>query len=104
MRIARKFHLTGIFALLALAASAAFAQTTNATLVGSVLDPQSSVIAGATITVKDKGTGISRTVETDSTGTYRVFPLNPGRYEVSASMAGFKTKVVPEVILKSLRS
>ncbi|MDQ6699499.1 MAG: carboxypeptidase-like regulatory domain-containing protein [Acidobacteriota bacterium] len=100
MRIARKFYLTGTFALVALAAPAAFAQTTNATLVGSVLDPQSSVIAGATVTVKDKGTGVSRTVETDSAGSYRVFPLNPGRYEVSASMAGFKTKIVPEVILE----
>ena len=85
---------------LSLLAGPVCAQTTNATLLGSVLDSQSSVIAGATVTVKDKGTGIARTVQTDSTGNFRVFPLNPGRYEVSASMAGFKTKVIPEVILE----
>ena len=85
---------------LSLLAGPVCAQTTNATLLGSVLDSQSSVIADATVTVKDKGTGIARTVQTDSTGNFRVFPLNPGRYEVSASMAGFKTKVIPEVILE----
>ena len=76
------------------------AQTTNATMLGTVLDPQASIIAGATITVKDKGTGISRVVSTDPSGNFRVFPLNPGRYEVSASMPGFKTKLVSEVILE----
>ncbi len=81
-------------------ASILSAQTTNSTIVGSVLDSQGSVVAGATITIKDKGTGVSRSVNTDGTGNYRVFPLNPGRYEVSASMPGFKTKVVSEVILE----
>lgn len=76
------------------------AQTTNSTLVGSVLDGQGSVVAGATVTIKDKGTGVSRSVTTDGTGSYRVFPLNPGRYEVSASMPGFKTKVAPEIIVE----
>lgn len=83
-----------------LLAISAFSQTTNSTILGSVIDAQSSVVSGATITVKDKGTGVSRTVVTDGGGSYRVFPLNPGRYEVSASMAGFKTKVIPEVIVE----
>lgn len=76
------------------------AQTTNATLIGNIVDPQASAVAGATVTVKDKGTGVSRTVQSDADGSFRVFPLNPGRYEVSSSMAGFKTKLVPEVILE----
>ena len=97
----RRVPLLTCFALgLSLLAGHVCAQTTNATLLGSVLDSQSSVIADATVTVKDKGTGIARTVQTDATGNFRVFPLNPGRYEVSASMAGFKTKVIPEVILE----
>lgn len=95
--LARLFR--SVSALLLLASSAA-AQTTNATLLGSVIDPQSSTIAGATVTVKDKSTGVARTVQSDADGSYRVFPLNPGRYEVSASMSGFKTRVVPEVILE----
>ena len=85
---------------ISLFAGSLFAQTTNATMLGTVVDPQAGTIAGATITVKDKGTGISRVVTTDPSGNFRVFPLNPGRYEVSASMAGFKTKLVSEVILE----
>lgn len=80
--------------------TSSIAQTTNATLIGSVVDPQNSAIAGATVTVKDKGTGVSRTVQSEGDGNFRVFPLNPGRYEVSASMSGFKTKIIPEVILE----
>ena len=89
-----------ILLLLPLIASALSAQTTNATLVGTVVDPQTSMIAGATVNVKDKGTGVVRSVKTDGTGSFRVFPLNPGKYEVSATMPGFKTKVLPEVILE----
>jgi hypothetical protein len=96
-------HFSGFsrfFIGLSLLASSLVAQTTNSTIVGSVMDGQSSVVAGSVITVKDKGTGVSRTVTTDTTGSYRIFPLNPGRYELSATHPGFKTKIVPEVILE----
>ncbi len=76
------------------------AQTTNATLVGSVTDATGGVVVGATIAAKHVATGVVRTVTTDEFGHYRVFPLNPGTYEVTASMTGFKTKVVPNVVLE----
>src|SRR5205807_9698715 len=41
----------------------------------------------------------TRSVETSQTGSYRVFPLMPGRYEVSAAAAGFKRKIQPSVVL-----
>ena len=71
------------------------AQTTNATLVGGVTDPQSSAVVGATVVVKNMATGISREVKTSDLGTYRVFPLNPGTYEITASAPGFKSKAAP---------
>src|SRR2546425_1869308 len=76
------------------------AQTTNATLVGGVTDPQSSAVVGATIVVKNMATGISREVKTSDLGTYRVFPLNPGTYEITASAPGFKSKAAPNVVLE----
>src|SRR5262245_5697529 len=82
-----------------LLATAAVAQTTNATVVGDVTDPQQAAVVGATVTVKEIDTGVTRTVQTSPSGSYRVFPLLPGRYEVSASAAGFKKKVQPNVIL-----
>ena len=86
--------------LASLFSSLAFAQTTNATLVGTVTDPQASVMAGVNITAKDLGTGTARATVSDANGNFRIFPLNPGRYEVTAQLTGFKTKVMPEVVLE----
>lgn len=81
-------------------AASALAQTTNATLIGDVTDAQGGGIPGAAITVKNIGTQVTRTVETDAQGTYRVFPLNPGRYEVTASATGFKSSLRPNIVLE----
>ena len=81
-------------------ASIAVAQTTNATLVGDVVDSSSSVVPNATVTVTAKGTGIKRSVETNDTGAYRVFPLNPGKYDVSVSKAGFRTQTIQDVVVE----
>ena len=82
-----------------LSVMAAIAQTTNATIVGDVTDPQGAALVGATITVKNTATGVTRTVPTSEFGAYRVFPLNPGTYEVSVAAPGFKTKVQSNVVL-----
>ena len=78
----------------------AVAQTTNATLVGDVVDSSSSVVPNATVTVTSKGTGIKRSVDTNESGSYRVFPLNPGTYDVSVSKAGFRTQTLQDVIVE----
>src|SRR4051812_47053171 len=84
-----------IFAL----AIGAYAQTTNATIVGDVVDPSGSAIPGAAITVRNMDTGVSRELKSDESGSYRVFPLNPGNYEVTASSPGMKTQVQRNVSL-----
>src|ERR1700694_569496 len=66
----------------------ATAQTTNASIIGDITDPQQAAVVGATVTV-----------QTSPTGSYRVFPLMPGRYEVAATAAGFKRKIQPSVVL-----
>src|SRR5262249_33904511 len=72
---------------------------TNASIVGDVTDPQQAAVPGVTIAVKELDTGVSRTVTTGPTGSYRLTPLTPGRYQVSASAPGFKTKVQSQVVL-----
>lgn len=76
------------------------AQTVNATLVGDVVDASGAAIVGAKVVVKNKATGLLREVETNETGSYRVFPLNPGEYEVSVSKAGFRTQTIPSLTLE----
>jgi hypothetical protein len=67
----------------------AFGQATSGTISGTMLDPQGNVLAGATVKVKNLGTGATREVTSNSNGTYRVTGLAPGRYDVEAAAQGF---------------
>jgi hypothetical protein len=84
-----------------LAVPLAVAQTTNASIVGIVTDPSGGAVPGATITVTNIATKVSRSVTTNEVGAYLVTPLIPGRYEVKTSVAGFRTRVQPEVVLET---
>ncbi|QEE29120.1 TonB-dependent receptor [Terriglobus albidus] len=77
----------------------ASAQTVNATLTGHVEDSQGATISGATVTVKNTGTGAVRTTITDPNGLYTVTNLQPGSYEVTTTMNGFSTKTLTGLTL-----
>lgn len=69
------------------------AQTTGATLSGTITDAAGKVVANAKISVNNPATNQATQAETDSAGSYSVRNLSPGDYEVSVSAAGFDTKV-----------
>lgn len=89
------------FAALAMASSIAFGQAaTNASdLSGTVTDPNGAVVAGATVTARNSGTGFSRNVTTGTDGSYTFIGLPPGDYEVTAEAPTFKKTVISPVRL-----
>ncbi len=82
-----------------LVAGTCHSQLTNATLVGTVQDQAGSVIAGATVTVRNLGTNQARTDITSANGLYRIADLPPASYEVKVEKQGFKTTVSSNVVL-----
>jgi hypothetical protein len=83
-----------ILALLVVSSTApAFAQTTGATLQGTVADEQGGLLPGASVTVTNVETGVSRTLTTDERGWYRAAALQPGAYALKVELAGFVTYV-----------
>ncbi len=65
-------------------APAAFAQSVEASLTGSVIDKTGNFLADATVTVKNEKTGEERVVKTNAQGLYRVTGLKPSVYTVRA--------------------
>src|SRR6185503_7452658 len=88
----------GVLLLAALAGSA-IAQGGNAQLGGTVQDVSKALIPGASVTAKNTGTGIAVTQVTNESGTYSFPVLQPGTYEVSAQLPGFKTSLQKDVAL-----
>jgi hypothetical protein len=75
------------------------AQTTTATLSGSVQDQNSAVIAGASITVQNKATSFERTATTNESGGFTVPLLPPGTYSIIVRRDGFTSVEVRDVVL-----
>src|SRR5690349_3653413 len=80
-----RIMLAGIF----VCSSSALAQGL-ATLRGTVTDSSGAIVPSATVTVKQVGTGFSRSVTTDSGGTYLIPALHPADYVLTAEAKGFR--------------
>jgi hypothetical protein len=66
-------------------------------IAGTVTDPGGAVVVGASISVIDVGTGLTRTAVSTSAGTYLVPLLQPATYRVEVSKSGFKVSVSAEI-------
>ena len=67
-----------------------FPQGNTGRILGTVTDQSGGYVAGATVTVTDVERGTSRTIVTDSSGTYVCISLLPGTYTVKVEAKGFK--------------
>src|SRR5438132_10683807 len=78
---------------------AANAQVTGATLSGTVTDTSGAVIPGVTISIKNRATGVGRTVMADEAGLYSAPNLQAGGYDVTATQPGFSTVAQSNITL-----
>ena len=76
------------------------AQSTDASVFGTVKDATGAVIPGATITATNDGTGFTRSAVTGPEGRYRVRALNPGTYTLMMELDGFKTITMTGITLQ----
>jgi hypothetical protein len=65
-------------------------EETAATITGVVTDSTGALVQKATVTVTNKDTNATRTVETNDDGNYIITPLTPGTYTVVIEHPGFK--------------
>lgn len=77
----------------------AFAQSSTGSISGSVTDERQGVIQGASVTVRNVGTGFTRTGTVDSEGRYRLVNLPIGSYEVVIEAANFAKYVQTGITL-----
>jgi hypothetical protein len=71
------------------------AQIENGEIVGVVTDPSGAALVHAMVRVQNIETGQEITLRTNSSGVYTDEQLLMGRYELSASAAGFSSVTVP---------
>jgi hypothetical protein len=91
---------TGIVAVFAFALAGAplWAQ---ARLTGTVKDSTGAVVPSASVAVRNVETGQVTSAQTNVSGVYSVSFLNPGRYEVSCELRGFKRALRSGIVLET---
>jgi len=91
---------SGFIFFVLLISSSLLAQTFRGTILGTVTDPQGAVVAGAKVTVRNVNTGLERTTQTSSDGSYAIPELPTGTYTVTVTQSGFQTSSVTGVAVE----
>ena len=73
------------------------AQTFRGTILGTIMDSSGAAIPGAQVTVKNLGTGQTRSTSTGEAGTFTVPELPIGQYSVTVGKEGFSSATVDGV-------
>jgi outer membrane receptor protein involved in Fe transport len=99
MRLAR---LAGLVIALALVSTVVplYAQSDTGTLDGRVFDEQKAGMPGVTVTARNTGTGLTRSVQSSPEGTFRFQSLPAGSYDVTAEISGFAKQVRQGVVVQ----
>lgn len=88
----RTVQLLYIALLAGLAATAALAQATTATIRGKVTNERGGVLGNAEINAVNTATGFVRTVKADANGGFSLAGLTPGEYNVVIAAPAYEAK------------
>src|SRR3984885_4460356 len=68
-------------------------------ILGTVTDQTGGSLAGAKVTITWQSTGLTQTVTTNQTGSYTSEPVQVGQYTVTASLSGFSSAAIQNLIV-----
>ena len=89
-----KFSMAALAALLCLSSCALNAQTTTASVTGTVMDASGAVVPSVKLTATNAGTNLTYNTTTNQSGVYNLLFLPVGQYSVSTEAQGFKKTVL----------
>ncbi|HYN00808.1 MAG TPA: carboxypeptidase-like regulatory domain-containing protein, partial [Vicinamibacteria bacterium] len=69
---------------------AGYAQSFNGSVSGTILDPSGSPVPGASLVLRNTGTGVELRRVSEASGSYAFRNLVPGTYDLSAEIPGFQ--------------
>jgi hypothetical protein len=93
------FAICSVASFIVPRAGVAFAQNTNATIRGQVLDPSGALVPNAQVIILNKNTGVMVfNGKTDSAGAFVAPQVIPGTYKVTVSFPGLKDAVIDDLV------
>jgi hypothetical protein len=95
----RKASMLCMLAALLSFGSVAFAQEQTVSIQGVVKDASGAVLPGATVEARNPLAG-TNTAVTNADGVYRFPALPPGKYEITATLQGFKPAKLADTVLE----
>src|SRR5262249_40090118 len=93
-------RLGSVFALALVGAALANAQEFRGRVQGVVTDASGALIPGASVHLKNNGTGVELTRTSSEQGLYVFDYVDPGTYILTVEITGFKKFIQPNVLVQ----
>src|ERR1700730_10873447 len=98
------FLLASFFAMASMTAPYARAQQTLGGITGTVTDVSGAIVVDATVTLVGDQTKLTRSQNSNSSGSYLFVNLPIGPYTLTFTHAGFQSQTVPSILVQANRT
>jgi hypothetical protein len=92
-------RVLGLLLIILSSAGLSYAQDVNASLSGTVADSTGAAVPNAKLVLTNEATAFKVTLTSGATGEFNFTNLTPGKYDLSATAAGFKSVVQHDIEL-----